>query len=169
MTTILETPRLRLREFRHDDLDDLAAMVADEEQMRFYPATRSRGEAAAWLERTLSVYRECGFGIWLVEALATSGFAGYCGIRPLELDGASEIEIGWHLHKASWGQGLATEAARAALGLAFGRFGLSRVVAIIPVGHTASYAVAERLGMRVEGTTTYEGDPVVVYATDRRP
>jgi RimJ/RimL family protein N-acetyltransferase len=167
MTAIAETGRLRLREFRLDDLDDLAAMVADAEQMRFYGATRSRDEAAAWLERTVAGYREQRFAPWLVETRDDGRFAGYCGIRELELDGVRDVEIGWHIRKPLWGRGLATEAAEAALDLAFGRFELTRLVAVIPVGHAASIAVATRLGMRPERESTYEGMPVVVYAVER--
>jgi len=168
MPPIVETERLCLREFRHDDLDALAAMVGDPEQMRFYPATRSREEASAWLERTLAGYSEPGLGIWVVESREDQGFAGYCGLRPLVLDdGTSETEIGWHIHKSFWGRGLATEAARAARDTGFGRYGLERIIAIIPVGHQASYAVAERLGMRVEREASYEGEVVVVYALER--
>jgi RHS repeat-associated protein len=54
VTAICETRRLRLREFRPGDLDELAAMVGDEEQMRFYPGPRTRDEAAAWIVRNRS-------------------------------------------------------------------------------------------------------------------
>jgi GNAT acetyltransferase-like protein len=85
MTAILETRRLRLREFRPDDLDELASMMADEEQMRFYPRPRTRDEASAWVGRNLSLYEEHGFGFWLIESRPTAEFLGYCGIRPLVL------------------------------------------------------------------------------------
>jgi hypothetical protein len=64
MTPILRTERLTLRQFDHDDLHDLAAMVADEEQMRFYPRPKTRDEASAWITRNLGLYRERGFGVW---------------------------------------------------------------------------------------------------------
>src|SRR5436189_6260566 len=107
MTPILETQRLKLREFSQDDLEDLARMVADEDQMRFYPRQKTRDEASAWISRNLSLYEEYGFGFWFIESLPTSGFLGYCGIRPLTLEGASQIEIGWHTNKMVWTQGIA--------------------------------------------------------------
>jgi RimJ/RimL family protein N-acetyltransferase len=167
MTPILETPRFRLREFDQNDLDDLAAMVADEDQMRFYPRPKTREEALAWITRNLSLYEEYGFGFWFIECLPTSGF-GYCGIRPLALDGTSEIEMGWHTKKTSWNQGIATEAASAARDLAFRRFALSRLVAIIHPDHIASRRVAEKIGMHEERTTTLDDDyPAVIYTTER--
>ena len=163
MTQILETERLRLREFRSDDLDDLAAMVGDEDQMGFYPAVRTRDEAAAWLNRNLTLYAEHGIGIWLIESAADSAFAGYCGIRPLDLEGAAETEIGWHVKKTFWNRGVATEAASAARDVAFGRFARTRLVALIPPGHIASRRVAEKIGMREERTTVFEDEPAVIY------
>ena len=111
MTPRCETERFVLRRFVDGDLDELAAMVADKEQMRFYPRPKTREEASAWLSRNLELYRDPGYGIWLIESRATSRFLGYCGIRPLALDGAAEVEIAWHVRKTCWGRGLATEAA----------------------------------------------------------
>jgi RimJ/RimL family protein N-acetyltransferase len=164
--SVVETQRLKLREFTQGDLDDLAAMVADEDQMRFYPRPKTRDEASAWIGRNVSLYEEYGFGFWFIEAVPTSGFLGYCGIRPLALDGASEMEMGWHTKKTSWNQGIATEAAAAARDLAFRRFALSRLVAIIHPDHVASRRVAEKIGMHVEKTTILDDDyPAMIYAT----
>lgn len=168
MSTILETPRFRLREFHQEDLDELAAMVADEEQMRFYPRPKTRDEASAWIARNLALYEGHGFGFWFIESITTAKFLGYCGIRPLALEGTSEIEIGWHTKKTSWNQGIATEAADATRDLAFTRFALSRLVAIIHPDHLASRRVAENIGMHVERTTILDGYPCVIYAIEHR-
>jgi RimJ/RimL family protein N-acetyltransferase len=167
-TLILETQRLKLREFSHDDLDELAAMVGDGDQMSFYPRPKTRREASAWISRNLALYKENGFGFWLIESLPGSDFLGYCGIRPLALEGTSEIEIGWHTKKTSWNQGIATEAATGARELAFGRFGLSRLVAIIHPNHTASRRVAEKIEMEAKRATSLDDDyPAVIYAVER--
>jgi RimJ/RimL family protein N-acetyltransferase len=169
MTSILETERFQLREFTPADLDELTAMVADDEQMTFYPRPKMRAEASAWIDRNLTSYRECGFGFWLIESRATSGFVGYCGIRALALGGSLETEVGWHTKKTFWNQGVATEAARAARDVAFDRFALSRLVAVIHPDHIASRRVAEKIGMREERTTIVEDDyPAAIYVTERR-
>ena len=166
MAPILETHRLTLREFSEDDLDDLAAMVADEDQMTFYPRPKTRDEASAWIRRNLVLYAECGFGFWLIEWLRSSAFVGYCGIRPLVLDdGASETEIGWHIKKTFWNRGIATEAATAVQDAAFGRFALPRLVAIIHPDHVASRRVAENIGMNAESATVLDGYRAVIYAS----
>ena len=167
MTAILETRRLRLREFHPDDLDELAAMVADEEQMRFYPRPKTRDEACAWIGRNLFLYEECGFGFWLIESRPTSVFLGYCGIRPLVLHSASATEVGWHTEKTSWNQGIATEAAAAVRDLAFARFAQTRLVALIHPDHLASRRVAEKIEMREEEAIIYGGDPYATYVSER--
>jgi RimJ/RimL family protein N-acetyltransferase len=163
---ILETGRLRLREFTLDDLDALALMVADEEQMRFYPATRTRDEARAWIGRNLAVYEELGFGTWFIESRATAEFLGYCGIRPLVLEGVSHTEIGWHTRKTSWGRGIATEAALAVHEAAFAEFALPRLLAMIPPDHLASRRVAEKIGMREDDEIVFDGALYMTYVSD---
>jgi RimJ/RimL family protein N-acetyltransferase len=168
VTTIVETERMKLREFEVRDLDELAAMVGDAEQMTFYPRRKTREEASAYIDRNRALYDEYGFGFWCLESRATGAFLGYCGIRPRELDGGAEIEIGWHTKKAGWNSGLATEAATAARDLAFNRFDIARLVAVILPQHIASRRVAAKIGMRVETTTVLDGDyPALVYARER--
>jgi RimJ/RimL family protein N-acetyltransferase len=167
MPVILETPRLRLREFHREDLDDLAAMVADEDQMRFYPRPKTRDEAAAWITRNFGLYRECGFGFWFIESIATGQFLGYCGIRPLILEGASEIEIGWHTKKTSWNQGISTEASNATRDLGFRHFALCRIEATVHPDHLASRRVAEKIGMQAEKTTILDDYSCVIYGIQR--
>lgn len=143
-------------------------MVADADQMRFYPRPRTRADALAWIGRNLALYEQHGFGFWLIESVGTSAFLGYCGIRPVRLEGVAETEIGWHTTKSSWNQGLATEAAAAARDAAFERFAVPRLVAIVHPDHLASRRVAEKIGM-VEGETTVVDDdyPAVLYRSER--
>lgn len=119
MTTILETERIRLREFTRQDLDDLAAMFADEEHMRFYSRPKTRAEAAAWIDWNLDLYAERGFGLWVMESKATREFLGQCGLTPQTVDGITDIELGWHTVPEYSKEGLATEAALAVRHKAF--------------------------------------------------
>jgi RimJ/RimL family protein N-acetyltransferase len=136
--------------------------------MRFYERPKTRAEAGEWIARAQRFYEDHGFGTWRIDLRATGEFAGYCGIRPYSLDEVDEIEIGWHTTKTIWRQGIATEAAMAARDLAFGRFGLPRLVAVIHPQHAASRRVAEKIGMRAERTTTLENEyPAVVYSLHR--
>ena len=167
MTLVLETTRLRLREFRSDDLAVLAAMFEDAEQMRFYPRKRTRREASEWLRRNQSLYAKCGFGFWLVEDRATLEFAGYCGIRPLHLEGAAVTEIGWHTKKTAWNRGIATEAATAVRDAAFERFAQTRLVALITPDNGPSRRVADKIGMHEAHATMFEGVSYLTYVHER--
>lgn len=93
------------------------------------------------------------------------GFAGYCGIRPLLLNGQREVELAWHVKKTHWNQGIATEAASVSMRLGFDHFGLSRLVAIIHPDNRASRRVAQKLGMAEERSIIHDGEPTVVYIT----
>ena len=81
--TVYESERLRLRRLRLSDIDDVAAMVADPEQMRFYDRPKSRSDVQNWLEWNLALYERHGFGTWCAESGLDGRFLGYCGIRPL--------------------------------------------------------------------------------------
>ena len=82
------------------------------------------------------------------------------------LPGTPDIEIGWWLARAWWGRGLATEAARVALGDGFARVGLGRIVAIAQPANTASIRIMLKLGMRHEGMMKPRGTPVVLYSVE---
>lgn len=167
MTAILRTPRLRLREYTHGDLDDLAAMFADEELMRFYSRPKSRDESLAWIDWNLGLYKEHGFGLWVMESRDTSEFVGDCGLTPQAVEGLTDIEVGWHTKREYWNQGLATEAASACRDFAFNDLGLKRLISIIHPDNIASRRVAEKLGMEVEKEVPHGPSPKVIYAMGR--
>jgi len=164
-----ESPRLR--RLCLGDVDEVASFVADPEQMRFYPRPKSRNDAAAWLAWNLALYEQHGFGTWYLESVPDGAFVGYCGLRPLLLDGQQEVELAWHVKKTHWNQGLATEAALTSMRLGFDRFGLSRLVAIIPPCNQASQRVAEKLGSRNRGPgklpAPYADDPIDLWGQTR--
>ena len=164
---VAETPRVRLRRLRRDDLDEVAAMGADPEQMRFFPRPKTRAEVRAWLAWNVALYEERGFGTWYLESRSDRAFLGYCGLRPLLLDGRDEVELAWHVEKAHWNRGIATEAARASIDLGFTTFGLAELVAIVHPDNGASRRVARKLGMAEERTLVHAGEPVVVHRTGR--
>ena len=58
--TVISTSRLRLREYLRADVDERAAMFADEQTMRYYPRLKSRDETVAWVEWNLESYRHHG-------------------------------------------------------------------------------------------------------------
>jgi GNAT acetyltransferase-like protein len=79
------------------------------------------------------------------------------------LDVDDEVEVAWHVKRTLWNQGLATEAARTAMQLGFGRFGLPSLVAIIHPDNHPSRRVAQKLGMAEERPLVVDGAPTIVY------
>jgi len=92
---------------------------------------------------------------------------GYCGFLHQQVDGRDETEIGYRLHPDYWGQGLATEAARAMRDHAFSDLKLSRVISLIHPDNLPSRRVAEKNGMRPEKETVFRGFPTRVFAITR--
>jgi RimJ/RimL family protein N-acetyltransferase len=155
MTTpesFLETERLVLRRLTPDDLDGLAALYADADVMRFYPSVRTREETARNLQWILEQYAaHPGTGLWGAVSKSDNRLVGRCGLiwQTVGERGENELEVGYMLHKAEWGHGYATEAARAIRDYAFRAFpDLPRVISLIRPENRSSERVAERNGMR---------------------
>ena len=148
----VDTDRLRLRRFTPDDLDVLTAVFARPEVWR-YPLNRglTRDETAAFLERQMAHWDVCGFGLWLAVPHETSRVIGYVGLSvPMFLpEILPAVEVGWRFDPSSWGQGLATEAALAALREGFETLGLEEITSIPQAENVRSGRVCERLGMRL--------------------
>ena len=158
------TERLALREMTADDLDLMADLLGDPEVMAFYPRPKDRAEALGWIRWNARLYRERGFGLWLIELRDTGEFVGDCGLTPQVVDRTPEIEIGYHVRRPLQGQGYATEAASACRDHARDVLGLERLVAIIDPGNAPSQRVAEKIGLVLEKETDWSGKRMRVYA-----
>ncbi len=163
------TGRLAFREMTEHDLDAMGDLLGDPEVMAFYSHPRDRAEALAWIAWNQRLYRERGFGLWLVELRQTGAFVGDCGLTPQDVDGTVEIEVGYHVRRALQGRGLATEAAAAAREHAREVLGLARLVAIIHPANVASQRVAEKTGLTFEKEFERHGTRRRLYACNLEP
>jgi RimJ/RimL family protein N-acetyltransferase len=166
MGTDYETERLRIRPWGVDDVPRLFDLYSRWEVARWLgsvpkpldsleAATRV---AARWGDRITPDGR---FGVWAVQVKDTGVVAGTVLLVPIPLTGeetgrlpeeGGDIEVGWHFHPDSWGNGFATEAARWAVVKGFDD-GLDEVVAVVRPDNEPSLAVARRLGMEPLGLT----------------
>lgn len=146
---LIDTHRTRLRPWREDDRDAFAALHADPEVMWDYGGPVSRSSSDAKLARYREAYETRGFCRWAVED-SSGMLLGYAGPMPSRADHpiGPHVEIGWRLARAAWGQGYATEAARAALDDAFTRVGLREVLAYTAADNLRSQAVMARLELQ---------------------
>jgi RimJ/RimL family protein N-acetyltransferase len=163
---ILETERMVLRQMEMSDVDDLMGIFSDPVAMRYYPNTRSRDEAEEWVRWTLASYRDHGFGQWVAILKYSGEFAGQCGLTVQEVEGDREVEIGYLFLHRFWGQGLATEAAKAVRDLGFA-LGYGRLISIIDPENHASRRVAEKTGLTLERVVWKWNKKVCVYAIGR--
>lgn len=145
---MLETERLWLRRWRPEDRAPFAALNADPEVMAHFPSVLTRGESDAMVDRIEAHFEATGFGPWAVQPKAGGEMLGYVGLfrTPFEAHFTPCVEAAWRLSRAAWGQGYATEAARAAIADGFERVGLPGVVSFTSVGNLRSRRVMERLG-----------------------
>jgi RimJ/RimL family protein N-acetyltransferase len=177
----LRTERLLLRQWRADDREPFAAMNADPEVMRHVGSGTLDDAGSDALRATLArEWEHAGHGLWALERISDGRLLGFCGlaVAPFALarrtgaDAAGPaVEIGWRLRRDAWGHGYATEAALAALTVAWEALARRQVVCLIHPDNDRSLAVAERLGMRVTGRTTHgpTGWRVLVLRLDRPP
>jgi RimJ/RimL family protein N-acetyltransferase len=149
----LSSDRLCLRRWRDADRDAFAAMNSDARVMQFFASCLSRDESDGMVDRIEEHFANRGFGLWVVEVPGVAPFVGFAGLSvqavpPFSAPCTPCVEIGWRLAFEHWGHGYTTEAARLALGYAFGTLALSEVVSFTSVVNFRSRGVMERLGMR---------------------
>lgn len=125
----------------------MAGLLGDEQVMTYYPAPKTREQAAAWIAWNQDNYARFGHGLWIVET-HNGAFVGDCGLTWQKVNGALMLEVGYHVLPRLWDQELASEAAAACRDFARDQLGAKQLVAILHPKNTASRRVAEKTGMR---------------------
>ncbi|MER8029398.1 GNAT family N-acetyltransferase [Streptomyces bauhiniae] len=161
---MIETERLILRPLRVEDADAFVALHSDDRVNRFVGAY-SHQRALDRLTAIERQWAERGHGLCAVELKSSGEFIGRAGLNYWEI--FDEVEMGWTLRAEAWGQGYATEAARACLTWGFETLDSACFTAMIHHGNTPSVRVAERLGFALLREDTLAGNPVTVYSFDR--
>jgi RimJ/RimL family protein N-acetyltransferase len=168
---LLETVRLRLRQFTPDDVDRLVELDSDPEVMRYitYGAPTPREEYLdEILPRWFRIYRETPLlGYWAGEDRGSGAFHGWFHLRPDRID-AGEQELGYRLRRASWGRGLATEGATALIAHGFVRVGTEKISARTLVANRGSRAVMEKCGLLYERDFTFPEDVLEGRSAEER-
>ena len=150
---ILETERLYLRQWQPSDFAVFAQMNADPEVMRYFPKLLSATVSDTIANKCQQLIKDNGWGFWAVSVKTglekSDPFIGFVGLNQTHPDMAFApcVEIAWRLNKDYWGQGYATEAAKAALKFAFDELGLDEIVAFTAVINQPSQQVMKRIGM----------------------
>jgi len=163
----LETERLLLRPWSLDDIDALHQIWTNPQVRRYLwdDEVISRQRAAAAVEAGVAAANRNGVGLWCVLTKLAGALTGFCGFR--FIGDSPDIELLYGLLPDYWGQGLATEATRAALAYGFGAALFTRVYMRTDVPNRASVRVMERLGMKFERETRLGARPTLIYSLTR--
>jgi RimJ/RimL family protein N-acetyltransferase len=170
----IETGRLLLRRWQDSDREPFAALNGDPETLVFFPWTLTRQESDAFVDRIEAGFEARGYGLWALEVRQTGEFIGFTGLSPMpdDVPGAGGTEIAWRLVRHAWHHGYATEAARAALDVAFGAAGLPEIWSMTAVLNTPSQAVMRRIGLtevaRFSHPRVPVGSPIRPHVTYHR-
>lgn len=145
----LVTERLYLRQWQPSDYAVFAEINANSEVMKYFPKALSPKLSDAIADKCQKLIADKGWGFWAVSLKADEAFIGMVGLNETHADMpfAPSVKIGWRLHQDYWGQGYATEAARAALEFAFSELGVEEVVAFTAVINQRSQLIMRRIGM----------------------
>jgi RimJ/RimL family protein N-acetyltransferase len=168
-----ETARLRLRRPRPEDGEPFAALNADPEVARFVSASGPlvRAESDLLLRKMIEHWDDHGFGLWMADLRESGELAGFVGLaHPGTMPAlAQEVEVGWRLARAHWGQGLATEGGAEAVRFAFAERRVPRLVCVIDADNERSLRVARKLGFALWRAMDHPRWPrgVQVYTLDR--
>lgn len=164
---ILETSRLTLRYITSRDAEALMPILGDAEVMQFsIIGIHSSKQIKQFIEQRLISYLEYGFGLYALVHKQNQELIGYCGFFIQSIEQQKEVEIGYRLAKKYWGQGLATEAAKAVVDYGQQRFNFRRFVCLIEIKNNRSIRVAQKLGMKLEKKIIYHGLNVAMYSLD---
>ncbi len=165
----LETQRLLLRQFTLADLDEYTRIIfADPDVTRFLPRRDIPPRQRA--EKVLKYFGEHwlkhGYGDWAVTDRVHGGLIGHCGLN--FIPEAGEVEVEYSLAKLYWGQGIATEAARASVRYGFETLQLERIIALADPQNIASWRVMEKVGLIYQKDVFFFGMQLVYYQLTRQ-
>lgn len=161
----LTSERLRTRFLTKGDLPYWADFFKDKEAIALFPPMEGSAEqkAEAWINRILQRYMDKRFGLQAIFEKETNTFIGQCGLLLQEVDGTTEVEVGYHILKKYWGKGYAPEAAKLFIDYAFKNELASSVISIIDKRNTKSQRVADKNGLLLEKETKWSGIDVYIY------
>lgn len=155
---MIKTERLLLRQWLPSDFEPSAAMNRDPEVMEFFPKTLTPEETNSMIQKFSQSIEEKGWGFWACSLKTNDQFIGFIGIEDRFVPDvvAPAVEIGWRLLKEHWGNGYATEGAKASLKFGFETLGLNEIVSFTASVNKKSRRVMEKIGMSYEPDKNFE-------------
>lgn len=135
--------------------------------MRFsIDGTKTSSQIGYFLDRVIDYQHRYGFSLYGVLDKQTQQLMGFCGLLPWKHDGKTQVELGYRLAKAHWGQGYGTEAARAICNYAQEKLDISEIHILIDPENKRSLSVAQKLGAIYQEQTIFHGIKVNIYCLE---
>ena len=170
-TVSLETERLVIRPFENSDLPDLYEIMRKPEVMYAWEHGFSLEETQEWLKRQQDRFINNGMGEQAVCLKVTGALIGAAGFLEINLEGKTVMEIGYIFDNKVWGNGYATETAKALEQAAFDTLGVDKLYCTMRSENNPSIKVAERLGFKLvsEYVKVYNGKDMLhsIYILER--
>lgn len=176
---ILETPRLILRTWGDEDIEDMHAVNQDPLVMEYFPSLPTLSETKALVEKINKHQLQKGYSLYATILKEKKAFIGFIGLLTVEFaaEFTPAVEIGWRLGSQYWGSGLATEGASFVLKQAFEKFKIPEIVSFTTASNTKSRRVMEKIGLQRDPADDFQhpglpdGDalkPHVLYKLGRQ-
>ncbi|RYF20448.1 MAG: N-acetyltransferase [Flavobacteriales bacterium] len=164
MQFLLETERLILREFRNEDVTGMFELNSNPE-VQMYVGNKpiaSLSQAMDEINFIQDQYLKNGVGRLAVIAKETGDFLGWGGLKLIteEMNGRKNFyELGYRFIPKYWGNGYATEVAKASINYGFEKFKLDTIYAITDLENQASKNVLQKVGFNATEIFDYQGAP----------
>lgn len=151
-TYIIKTERLGLRAWKNTDLSEMTALNQDERVMEFFPSTQNETQTQGFIQRMQAHQETHGYCYFAADRLDTGDFIGFIGLCRQDYlkDRPAFTDIGWRLKQAAWGNGFATEGAKACLTFAFKKLNLDKIYSVCSLINAKSENVMKKIGMQKE-------------------
>lgn len=162
----VRTERMICERMRPEHAAELAAHLRDPRVARWLSITGqppTELEVIEGLAAKVAHWDRHGFGLWVLRDRATGEMVGRGGLQHTFVAGMQEIELAWSMAPERWGEGLATELARASMSAGFNELHLPQLVALTLPHNIASRRVMEKAGMTHAGDVEHVGMRHVVY------
>ena len=165
----VQTERLLIRSLAAEDAPALAAIWGDADVTRFMGGPRDYEQTRRdLLAEAAEGVADPADTLYPVIERSSGRIVGDCGFLKKDVDGEAQTELIYVFAKSAWGNGYATEAARALGTFAAERLGLSRLIALIDPENRASARVAEKAGMKLwKETIRPTGKRMLVYLKEK--
>jgi RimJ/RimL family protein N-acetyltransferase len=147
---LLETERLMLRTWNDNDVQPMLAINQDPKVMEYFPGLQDLEMTKNFIDKVNAHFENHGYSLYTTVRKDTNEFIGFIGllIADFKAHFTPATEIGWRLSSNHWGQGFATEGAKAVLDYAFRELKIPEIVSFTAAGNAKSIRVMQKIGLQ---------------------